>query len=157
MTQQEIHAILRERFGEAILEWQAPETGDACIRVTPESLYAVCTVLRDDAEFRFDFLRLITAVDRTDCLSSVYHLYSYEHFHEAVLRADLDRNAPRIASVVGLWPSAEWHEREAFDMMGIVYEGNPNLKRILLPEDWAGFPLRKDYVSPAEYNGLTNE
>jgi NADH:ubiquinone oxidoreductase subunit C len=70
---------------------------------------------------------------------------------------DLDRENPRVASVAGLWPAAEWHERESFDMMGIVYESHPYLRRILLPEDWAGYPLRKDYVAPKEYNGLTNE
>jgi len=157
MTQQEIHARLRERFGDAIRDWQAPETGDACIRAAPEALHEVCAALRDEQDLRFDFLRLISSVDRTECLSSVYHLYSYDHNHEAVLRVDLDRGNPRVASVTDLWPSAEWHEREAFDMMGILYEGNPNLKRILLPEDWAGYPLRKDYVAPKEYNGLTNE
>jgi len=157
MTLQEIHARLRERFGDAIQDWQAPETGDACIRVATAALHEVCAALRDEEDLRFDFLRLISSVDRTECLSSVYHLYSYVHNHEAVLRVDVDRGNPRVASVTDLWPSAEWHEREAFDMMGILYEGNPNLKRILLPDDWAGYPLRKDYVTPKEYNGLTNE
>ena len=157
MTHQEIHARLRERFGDAIHEWQEPGAGDACILIAPQALHDVCAMLRDDSGLRFDFLRLISSVDRTECLSSVYHLYSYTHHHEAVIRVDLDRANPRVASVADLWPAAEWHERESFDMMGIVYEGHPYLRRILLPEDWAGYPLRKDYVTPKEYNGLTNE
>ena len=157
MTQQEIHARLRERFGNAIRDWQTPETGDACIRVAPKILHEVCAALRDDKDLRFDFLRLISSVDRTECLSSVYHLYSYTHHHEAVLRIDLDRENPHVDSVSDLWAAAEWHERESFDMMGIVYAGHPDLRRILLPEDWAGYPLRKDYVAPKQYHGLTNE
>jgi len=58
--------------------------------------------------------------------------------------------------VADVWPAADWHEREAYDLMGIVYEGHPALKRILLPDDWAGYPLRKDYKAPEEYNGVTN-
>ena len=74
------------------------------------------------------------------------------------LRADLDRKDPRIASVMEIWPAAEWHERETYDLMGIVFEGHPEgLRRILLPDDWPGHPLRKDYVAPKEYNGMTNE
>jgi len=69
----------------------------------------------------------------------------------------VERADPRIPSVADLWPAAEWHEREAYDMMGIVYEGHENLRRILLPDDWEGFPLRKDYVPPKSYHGLTNE
>ena len=154
MTPDQIHAALRERFGEAIGDWTQPEVGDSFILVSAEALKKVCQFLRDDPQMRFDYLRLLTAVDHGENLSSVYHLYSYEHLHGVVLRVDVPRNEPCVASVVDLWPAADWHEREAFDMMGIVYEGHPDLKRILLPEDWDGFPLRKDYQSPEEYHGI---
>ncbi len=157
MTPQEVHAKLSEKFGAAIGEWQEPAAGDSSVSVNAEKLADVCRFLRDEPGFKFDYLRLVSGVDRNDCILSVYHLYSYTHNHELVLRVDLDRAAPRVHSVTHLWPSADWHEREAYDMLGIVYEGHPDLHRILLPEDWDGYPLRKDYVPPKEYHGISNE
>jgi len=156
MNAQEIHSRLKARFGDGIGEWTAPEAGDPFIQVQSTYLREVCKFLRDETDLRFDYLRLISTVDWTDRLSSVYHLYSYEHHHGVTLRVDLLRAAPRVGSVADVWPAADWHEREAYDMMGIVYEGHPALKRILLPDDWAGYPLRKDYTAPEEYNGVTN-
>ncbi len=71
-----------------------------------------------------------------------------------MLHVDLDRGDPHVASVMDLWPAAEWHEREAFDMMGIVYDGHADLRRILLPDDWEGYPLRKDYKVPTTYRDM---
>ncbi|HOE95472.1 MAG TPA: NADH-quinone oxidoreductase subunit C [Candidatus Sumerlaeota bacterium] len=156
MTPQEIHARLTERFGDAIGPWTEPERGDPHIAVAPGSLHAVCAFLRDDPELQFDYLQLISGVDWTDRLSSVYHLMSLSRGHGVVLRVDLERGNPRVASVADLWPTADWHEREAWDLLGIVYEGHPGLRRILLPEDWEGHPLRKDYAAPAAYHGVTN-
>ncbi len=156
-TMQVIHAILKERFGEAIAGWSEPEAGDPAIMVDAERWLEVAGALRHDPALAFDLLRLVSAVDWTDRLSSVYHLYSFAHDHEAIVNVDLPRENPRVASVAALWPAADWHEREAYDMMGIVYEGHPELKRILLPDDWAGYPLRKDYVQPEEYHGITNQ
>ena len=157
MTEPEIHARLKEHFGDAVGDRSTPDAGDSFVPVAAERLHEVCAFLRAEPDMQFDFLRLISSVDWTDRVSSVYHLYSYPHGRGIVLRVDLDRASPRVASVVDLWPAAEWHEREAFDMMGIVYDGHPDLRRILLPDDWEGFPLRKDYVAPKEYNGMTNE
>jgi NADH-quinone oxidoreductase subunit C len=154
MNAPEIHALLRERFGDAIADWVAPEAGDPVIAVRADGLHAVCAFLRDADDLRFDLLRMVSGVDWGDHISSVYHLYSLARGHSVAIRVDLDRSAPRAASVADLWPAAEWHEREAYDLVGVVYEGHPNLRRILLPEDWAGHPLRKDYVAPREYNGL---
>ena len=89
-------------------------------------------------------------------LESVYHFLSYQHDHEAVIKIKLDRENPRVASVMDLWPAADWHEREAYDLVGIVYEGHQDLRRILLPDDWEGHPLRKDYKQPEEYHGISN-
>ena len=157
MTPQEIHACLKAQFGDAIGDWRAPETGDAWVDVVSNRLHDVGRFLREAPELEFDFLRLITGVDRGESLSSVYHLYSYTHFHEITLRVDTPRAAPYVPSVANLWAAAEWHEREAYDMIGIIYEGHPALTRILLPEDWDGYPLRKDYEAPKDYHGLTNE
>lgn len=157
MNMQEVHATLSARFGEAIGPWAAPEHGDASIPVAAAALRDVALFLRDDPAMAFDFLRCVSSVDRKEVLSSVYHLYSLEHGTAVTLRVDVDRAAPRVATVSDIWPAADWHEREAYDMMGIEYEGHPELRRILLPADWEGFPLRKDYVVPTEYHGLTNE
>lgn len=157
MNSEQIHTRLKERFGDAIGERQTPAAGDGFIQVVPDALHAVCAFLRDDPDLKFDFLRLISGVDRTERLSSVYHLYSYPHGHSVVLRADIDRANPHVSSVMDLWAAAEWHEREAFDMMGIIYDGHADLRRILLPDDWEGYPLRKDYQPPAEYHGVPND
>lgn len=164
MTMETIHALLRERFGEAIGEWPPPETGDPWIGVKAEAYHDVARFLRDDPALKFDYLRLVSAVDwmgssgaeSAERLSSVLHLYSFARDHEVTIAVDLPRDAARLASVADLWPAANWHEREAYDMMGIVYEGHPDLRRILLPEDWEGHPLRKDYVQPEEYHGIPN-
>lgn len=157
MKLSEIHARLSEQFGAAIGDWQEPEAGDGWIQVQPAALHEVCRFLKEDPALRFDYLRLISAVDWTDRFASVYHLYSYANGHGAVLRVDLDRANPRVASVADLWPTADWHEREAYDLMGIVYEGHPEMRRIFLPDDWEGHPLRKDYQQPESYHGIAHE
>lgn len=157
MTAEAIHALLRERFGEAVAEFEAPEAGDPSITVAAERLHEICVFLRNDPKLRFDYLQLITGVDWAERIGVVYHLFSYEHQHSIVVKVDLDRGAPKVASIVDVWPAADWHEREAWDMMGIEFEGHPDLRRILLPEDWEGHPLRKDYTPPKEYHGITNE
>lgn len=157
MTPEDIHSRLRARFGEAVADWRAAEHGDSYIEITPGVLRDAAQFLRDDRDLLFDYLRLVTGVDRGDSLCSIYHVYSYVHLHAVTLHVSVARANPRVPSVVGIWPAAEWHEREAYDMMGIEYEGHPNLRRILLPDDWEGFPLRKDYVPPKLYHGLTNE
>jgi NADH-quinone oxidoreductase subunit C len=103
----------------------------------------------------FDYLSFITEVDWQDRFELIYHLFSYD-FHAqplgAILRTDLPREGmPEIASVTPVWPGAEFMEREAFEMMGIRFLGHPDLRRILLPDDFVGFPMRRDYVTDFEY------
>ena len=153
---EQIHQRLTEQFGEAIAPWREPEAGDPRIDVAAARLHDVCRFLRDDPAMGFDLLRLVTAVDWKDRFASVYHLYSLCHGHSVTLGVDLPRESPAVASVTDLWPAADWLERECFDMMGIVYEGHPQMTRILLPDDWEGYPLRKDYEPPEEYHGISN-
>lgn len=156
MNAERIHERLAKKLGEAVLPYQAPAAGDPFIAIKPEALTEAARFLRDDSEMGFDLLRIVTGVDWKDRISAVYHLYSTRLNHEVTIRVDLDRANPRIESVSDIWPAADWHERETFDLMGIVFEGHPNMTRILLPDDWPGHPLRKDYVAPAEYHGITN-
>jgi len=96
-------------------------------------------------------------VDRLDRFEVVYHLASLSHGHRIVLKAIVPRDDPHIASVAAIYPTANWHERETYDLMGIVFDGHPDLRRILLPDDWEGHPLRKDYVFPESYHGISNK
>jgi NADH-quinone oxidoreductase subunit C len=157
MNSEEIYKLLKSRFGAAVCELVIPSAGDTAIQIAAEALVEVGFFLRDEPELAFDFLRLVTAVDRGEKLSSVYHLYSYKNAHGLVLRVDVPRERPLLDSVAAVWPAADWLEREAFDMLGIVYQGHPNLERILLPLDWEGHPLRKDYKHSGEYHGVKHE
>lgn len=124
--------------------------------------------LRAAAEFlhaqEFDSLMSLAGIDYAgmkthgaeagDSLGVVYHFFSFTHRLKVTLKVWLPRTEPTVATISDLWRTAEWHEREAFDLYGIQFEGHPRLTRILLPEDWVGWPLRKDYEMPVEYRGI---
>jgi len=124
-------------------------------------LIDVMRMLRNDPEFSMDFLNNITGCDMLglknydgDHLRSVYHLYSYAHRHEFVISVNIERDDPVIPSLSELWASAIWMERESFDLLGIIYEGHPNLTRILLPTEFEGYPLRKDWEERSHVMGI---
>ena len=129
---------------------------DGSFQVRPAELMAVMGALRDDPELSFDFLQNLTAVDwaKRQVIQVVYHLFSYAQRHEICVRVEVPRAAPHIASVVSLWPTANWHEREQFDLLGVVFEGHPDLRRLLMPDDWVGHPMRKDFQEPKSYRGM---
>ncbi len=150
------------------------EFGNQAIAVVEESglqpalvvhrgkLAEVCLFLRDHEETYFDFLSCISAVDNgveAGSFSVVYHLASIPHQHQLTIKVTVDNdrrldNLPVVPTVTGVWRTADWHEREAFDLMGVYFEGHPDLRRILLPEDWEGYPLRKDYQEAETYHGI---
>ena len=120
--------------------------GEATVTIAREELLGVLRALRDDPELRLDFLSSVTATDRPGNdprFWVVYELYSGEHRHRLRVKVGATEEDPRVPSVTGLFPTADWHERETYDFYGIVFDGHPNLRRILLPDDWEGFPLRK--------------
>lgn len=124
------------------------------IRVEPEFLLPFCTALY---AYGFNYLQCQGAYDAGPgkALVSFYHLVKLGDNatkpQEVRVKVFLDRQAPKVPSVYWIWRAADWQERESYDMYGIDYEGHPNLKRILMPEDWQGWPLRKDYISPDFY------
>ena len=118
------------------------EFGDGVLSVDPERLLEAAGNLKD---LGFDRLSMVTAVDRATHLELVYRLYSRQMTAAVFIKCNVEGEDPRVESLAGLWPAALWQERETFDMFGIVFEGHPDLRRILLPDDWEGFPLRKDY------------
>jgi NADH-quinone oxidoreductase subunit C len=122
--------------------------------VPKDALLKVCEYLKEDPETQFDLCACVSGVDDGKDLWVVYHLQSIPRNHRAVLKVNVGRENPSAPSVSALWKTADWHEREAYDMYGIGFEGHPDLRRILLPEDWPGWPLRKDYEFPDEYQGI---
>jgi NADH-quinone oxidoreductase subunit C len=132
------------------LEPRAETRDDAdrpAVRVPVDALESFLRKLRDGAELAFDFLLTHTAVDWTEenRFELVYLLYSTIHGHHLMVTADIPRDEPVAPTVSHLWPIAEWQEREAYDLFGILYDNHPDLRRVFLEDDWQGFPLRKDY------------
>lgn len=156
----ELLALLSERHPTATLAFAVPRaTGyqDRTLDVDAPHLRAICVTLRDDPGLRFDYLMSLTAVDRPPAsIEIISHLFSYPHRSMLAVRTTVAREAPRVPSVADLWPAAGWHEREQFDLVGVVFDGHPDLRRILMPDDWEGHPLRKDYVKPDRYHGIDN-
>ena len=144
---------LRERFpGVAFEPLLGPAMRDPTLIVPAAEIVEVCTFLRDDPELRFEMLSFVAGVDympRSPRFEVVYSLLSLEHKARFTLKVLLSEENPRVATVIPVWPTANWHEREAFDFYGITFTGHPDLTRILLPEEWVGWPLRKD--SPLGY------
>jgi NADH-quinone oxidoreductase subunit C len=144
--------LLQEKFPEEVVE-VTEFRGDTTIVVKPERIIDICRTLRDDSSVSFKYLSMIAAIDyhpASPRFAVVYNLYSHRHHDRITLKAFLSDAAPVIDSVVSVWSTADWHEREAYDLMGIKFKGHPNLKRILLPVDWKGFPLRKEYPQRGE-------
>jgi NADH/F420H2 dehydrogenase subunit C len=144
VTNEEILSRLRERFPEAVIE--VPELIDFTVAIKPEAVTDVARFLHD--ECGLDYLALLTAVDRPERFEVVYHLWSIKDqtTKPFVLKAYIeDKENPTVPSVTPIWRGANYQEREAYDLMGIRFEGHPNLKRLLLWEGFPGHPLRKDF------------
>ncbi len=153
MTSAEIYEKVRERFADKILEFNE-EGLDPYIKIAPEAVAEVAQFLRDEDSLRFNSLMSLSGVDYKDNLGVVYHLHSMIHRHKITLKVELPREHPVVPSVARIWLTANWHEREAYDLFGIIFENHPDLRRIFLPEDWEGHPLRKDYVVQEYYHGM---
>ena len=120
--------------------------------VTPQSIPDVTRFLKEDSEFKLDYLNSISAVDYIDHFELVYLLTSFEHNHTATVKARVQgRGEPSIPSVIDIWPGADFQEREIWDLMGVRFEGHPNMKRIMLWEGFEGHPLRRDFQDTVEY------
>lgn len=164
---------LLKQFGPAIVASRV-EAVDPWIETSASAIADVCRFLRDEPDLRFNMLHCITAVDYFTAdakkaaaadwkprLELVYHLSSTIHRHRLVLKVllprwkdDVEGRLPEVSSLCDVWSTAEWHEREVFDLSGVFFAGHPDLRRILLPEDWLGHPLRKDYQPVVQYHGI---
>jgi NADH-quinone oxidoreductase subunit C len=173
MTAADIVALLEQKFGTRI-KAKNLEAIDPFVVIDPADLLEVCRFLRNDERLQFDLLNCISGVDYLEMdpkkapkagfephVEVVYHLSSFQKAHRFVFKMILPRwknnqagQLPEVPSVTGIWRTADWHEREVYDLSGIWFTGHPNLVRILLAEDWIGHPLRKDYEYPLEYHGI---
>ena len=173
MTSAEIIAAFEAKFGDRI-KAKKLDANDPFSVVEPADLLAVCRFLRDDPRLQFEFLNCISGVDYLEPdpkkapkagfdphLEVVYHFSSFTHKHRLVLKVLLPRwkdnkpgQLPEVPSVTSIWRTADWHEREVYDLSGVWFTGHPELTRILLSDDWEGHPLRKDYEFPLEYHGI---
>jgi len=141
-------ALLQEKFPDEVVE-VVEFRGETFIEVKPERIVEIMTALKDGHDTGFKYLSMIAGMDYAPAsprFGVVYNLYSHKHHGRITLKTRLaDDLAPAIDSVAAVWSTGIWHEREAFDMMGIRFNGHPDLRRILMPGDWVGHPQRKDY------------
>ena len=114
--------------------------------VAKQDIARIAKFLKETGDFSFEYLKCLTAVDYTDRMEVIYELYSFRLNVGMKLKVVLQPNDLKLSSVASVWAAADWFEREVYDMFGIFFEGHPNLKRILLEDDWKGFPLRKNYT-----------
>jgi NADH-quinone oxidoreductase subunit C len=155
----EILQTLQKQFPDTIVK-SSTEALQPFVVVAPEAVAEVCAFLKSDPNLAFDSLMCLSGVDfkgsktEPERLEVVYHLFSMQHRHKVVVKVELPRENPVLPTVEEVWAIANWHEREAYDMYGIRFEGHSDLRRILCPDDWVDYPLRKDYVEPETYRGM---
>src|SRR3954469_10943674 len=156
MNVQEIQERLATKFGERIGAL-SPANKDPFVVVPAADIVEICRFAKEDEALRFDCLMNLSSVDwpKKNQIEAVYHLWSYSRRHAFILKVVLDRAQPRVASVESIWKAPDWLEREQFDLMGIHFVGHPDLRRIMLPDDWVGNPLRQDYAEQPQWHNIT--
>ena len=152
-----IHEKLKGHFGETVVTSVTEadkEIRDPFITVLGSRVDKVCLFCKVDPDLDFDFCQSITGMDTGDTFTCVYHLYSYSKRHTLVLKVTTPRDEATLPSCVVAWPVVDWYERETAEMFGIQFSGHPDLRPLLLPEGWQGYPMRKDYVEQPQYLGM---
>jgi NADH-quinone oxidoreductase subunit C len=155
MTPEDLHQKLHAQFGDHVLDFKG-DARDPYVVVDASTMHEVGEYLRHDNDLQFDSLMCLSGVDYgpDKTLGVVYHLASTTHRHKLTIKVEVPREGGTVPTVADIWRTAEWHEREAFDMFGMRFENHPDHRRILLPDDWDGFPLRKDYEVQEFYHGI---
>ncbi len=147
---------LQEKYGASDTVPTADRAGDPFITMPAAKIAEILTFGRDDPGLAFDCLSNLTGVDAPPHdLEVVYHLFSYSKRHSLTLKVRVPKANPHLPTVEQIYPTANWQEREAFDLLGMIFDGHPDLRRIMLPDDWVGHPLRKDYKEETEYRGMS--
>ncbi len=169
---QEIFDLLKNEFGDSVLAFDKDIPTEPIISIDPLKIHIIAKFLRENDELKFDSLMCLSGVDDANgtkikddqgletiqggTLSVYYHLHSVSLKHKITLKVSTQREEPKVESVENVWKSANWHEREAYDLLGIIFLNHPDLRRILMPYDWeeGSHPLRKDYKNPEFYQGM---
>ena len=162
MSFEEIKLLLTEKFGVGVIIGEETGSLQPALLINPDQIAGVCLELRNNPATYFDFLSSITGVDygtETNRFGVVYHLASIPFQTQLTLKISKENSRdlnelPVFPSISYVYRTADWHEREAYDLVGIFFEDHPDLRRILLPDDWEGFPLRKDYKAAEYYKGI---
>ena len=156
MTSEEIRQRLAAKFGESIGPL-APANKDPFVVVPGANIVEICKFLKEDPDLAFDCLMNLSAIDwpKKNQIEVVYHFWSYSKRHAFIAKVQLDRAKPEIASIEPVWKAADWLEREQYDLLGVTFTGHPDLRRIMMPDDWVGHPLRKDYKEQADWHNIT--
>lgn len=162
MTFEDIKLLLTDKFGPEIVVGEETGSLQPALLIEPDRIVEVCLELRNNPKTYFDFLSSITGVDygiETNRFGVVYHLASIPYQTQLTLKISKENSRdindlPAFPSITSVYRTADWHEREAYDLVGIFFEGHPDLRRILLPDDWEGYPLRKDYKTAEYYKGI---
>ncbi|MFN3850222.1 MAG: NADH-quinone oxidoreductase subunit C [Spirosomataceae bacterium] len=163
MQYSEIKQLIINMFGKEVILKEDTTSPQHSITVSTERLLEIAQFLHVQSQLYFDFLACITAIDNGAEIGTVeviYNFTSIPYQHDFTLkveveRGDLEKNIlPKVPSLTPIWRTADWHEREAYDLVGIEFVGHPDLRRILLPSDWQGHPLRKDYLEQEIYHGI---
>lgn len=160
MTFSEITDLLTAQFGPVLTV--NTQNAQPYLIVPADQLAAICRFLRDDDRLFFDLLACVTGIDNgpeANTVEVMYNLTSIPYKHDLMLSVVVSRNTgsarlPSVPSLAHIWRTADWHEREAFDLVGIYFDNHPDLRRILLPTDWTGHPLRTDYREDEQYHGI---
>lgn len=153
MKPNEIHDKLSAKYGDKIVEYDG-DALDPFVVLAANALVQVCEYLSQDEDLQFDSLMCLSGVDNKSELEVVYHLFSMSKRHKFTLKVSVPKEEAVVPTLSHIWRAADWHEREAYDVLGIRFDGHPDLRRILLPDDWEGYPLRKDYVVQEYYHGM---
>jgi NADH-quinone oxidoreductase subunit C len=156
---EEILEYLAEKFPGSEFEALQSDVGPMRIKVPASILKDVAKVLRDDEQLLFNTLMCLSGLHypKEEEMGVAYHLHSTRLGHSLALNVRIPVEKPEVPSIESIWKTADWHEREAYDMFGIEFTGHPDLRRILCPNDWEGHPLRKDYVQQETYRGVTTK
>jgi len=156
MQFKEIKSLIESELQGAVLGDDQTSTPQALF-IQKDHIVDVCNLLHTNEKTYFDSLSCLSGLDNgpeKNTMEVIYNLYSIPYDLHLMLKTELDRKNPLIDSVTEIWRTADWHEREAYDLLGIQFKGHPDLRRILLPDDWEGHPLRKDYVEQEKYHDV---
>ena len=160
MTTEDVFEKLKEWFPSNILSIKGPDigvNGESWIEVDPIAIIEIIKYLKEEREFLFDYLACETAIDLGENIAIVYILFSYSLRQKLIIKTLVPADRPVVQTVEDIWGAANWYEREIFDLFGVLFHGHSNLRRIMLPEDWVGHPLRKSYREPIEFRRISHK